>query len=258
VLPSEPSQLSHAAPVDSSWKSLCVVGGITALFTTALVPAEIVIGLLPGVEDIVSRTIAVTDWFTLFRTHWFLGLRNLGLLNMVGVVLLAPTILAIYSVLRRDTEAYAALAAIIFFVGMAVYLASNRAFPMLFLSHQYVRATTEAQRSLLAAAGQTMLAEAESRSGILVIELALLLASALMLRGRVFSRVTACMGMVGNMLMMILEIAFMPPHGVGMVVAAAGGLSTVVWYFLVGRRLLQLGRLLTGDRSLEHFGESRC
>jgi hypothetical protein len=43
--------------------------------------------------------------------------------------------------------------------------------------------------------------------------------------------------------MMILETAFMPPSGVGMVIAAGGGLFTMAWYLLMGRRLLQLGRL---------------
>jgi hypothetical protein len=81
----------------------------------------------------------------LFQNHWFVGLRNLGLLNLIGAVLLAPTILAIYAPLRRDNEAYAAFGTILFFVGTAVHLASSRAFPVLPLSGQYVRATTDAQ-----------------------------------------------------------------------------------------------------------------
>jgi hypothetical protein len=45
---------------------------------------------------------------------------------------------------------------------MAVYIASNRAFAMLSLSGQYASATTDAQSSLLNAAGQAMLAEGKT------------------------------------------------------------------------------------------------
>ncbi|MGA9061328.1 MAG: hypothetical protein WB341_06640, partial [Terracidiphilus sp.] len=227
---------------DRSWKSLSTIGGITALISILLAPAEVVIGLPPGVQDTLARTVTVTDWFSLFQNHWFLGLRSLGLLNIAGGILFIPAILAVCSVLRRDNEAYAALGAILFFIGVAVYLAGSRAFPMLLLSHEYATAATDAQRALLAAAGQSMLAEAESRSGLLLIEFAFLVISAAMLKSTSFSETTAYTGMLASILMMTLEIAFIPPHGVGMAVAAAGGLAMMTWSFLVGLRLLQLGR----------------
>lgn len=237
------NQLSYAAPVDSGWKSLCKVGGVTALAAVALAPAEVAIALLPGVDQTLAHTVTVIDWFRLFQNHWFLGLRSLGLLNLIGAALLMPTILAIYSVLRRGHDAFAALGTILFFVGIAVYVAGSRAFPMLSLSGQYASAATDGQRSLFAAAGQAMLAEGQSRAGILLIESACLVISIVMLRGAVFSKLTAWAGILGNMLMMILEIAFIPPRGVGMAVAAAGGFSTMAWYFLIGRGLLRLGSL---------------
>ena len=65
-------------------------------------------------------------------------------LNLIAAVLLTPTILAIYSAIRRDHEAYGAFGTILFFVGLPVYgLASSRALPMLSLSSQYASATTD-------------------------------------------------------------------------------------------------------------------
>ena len=237
----------------SSWKGLYKVGGTTALITVVVVVAEIAINYFPGVADASQRTVTVVDWFTLFQNHWFVGLRNLGLLNLIGAVLLAPTILAIYAPLRRDNEAYAAFGTILFFVGTAVYLASSRAFPMLSLSGQYATATTDAQRSLLIAAGQTMLAEGQSRAGILVIEFACLVISAVMLRGKVFSKASAYAGILGNLLLIAFEIilALVPKVlDVGMVIAGGGGLSILTRYFLVGRRLLQLGAPLNDQASI--------
>jgi hypothetical protein len=211
-----------------------------------VVLAEIAITFLPGVASASQKTVTIIDWFTLFQNNWLLGLRNLGLLNLIGAALLAPTFLAIYSVLRRDNEAYGALGTILFFLGMAVYLAGSRAFPMLSLSGQYASATTDAQRSLLIAAGQTMLAEGQSRAGIPLIEFASLVISVIMLRGKVFGKATAYTGILGNVLLMVVEavLTFMRTlPNLWMVIASGGGLLVMTWYLLVGRRLLQLGRL---------------
>ena len=243
---SELKQVIDAGTAESGWKGLYKLGGITALIVLVGPLAEVLIGFLPGVARLTQRTVTVIDWFTLFQTHWFLGLRNLGLLNIIGAALLAPTFLAIYSALRRDSEAYGAFGTILFFVGMAVYIASNRAFAMLSLSGQYASATTDAQRSLLIAAGQAMLAEGQTRAGIPLIEFASLVISVVMLRGKVFSKATAYAGILGNVLLMVFEaiLAFVPAFlNVGLVIAGGGGLAIMIWYLLVGRRLLQLGRL---------------
>jgi hypothetical protein len=241
---SEPEQLLDSVPVDSGWKNLYKVGGITVLIVFLIPLAEVVISYLPGVERATQGTVTVVDWFTLFQTHWFLGLRNLGFLNLIAVILLAPTVLAIYSATRRDHEAYGALGTILFFVGLAVYLASSRAFPMLSLSGQYASATTEAQRSLSIAAGQAMLAEGESRAGIPLVEFACLVISIVMLRSKVFAKTTAYAGILGNVLLIAVETVltlFRTLPQWGMVLAVVAGLAMMSWYFLVGTRLLKLG-----------------
>ena len=208
-----------------------------------MVLAEIAIGFLPGVAQASQRTITVADWFTLFQNNWFLGLRNLGLLNLIGEALLTPAFLAMYFALRRENEPWAALGAILFFMGMAVYLADNRAFAMFSLSGQYASAATEAQRPVLVAAGQTMLVEGLNRLGIFLIDLAGLVISAVMLKGRVFGKTVGYAGVVGNGLMIVFEIiqAFVPVwFHAGLYLAMCGGVAIMVWYVLVGRRLLQL------------------
>ncbi len=227
---------------NSDWKDLYRIGGVTALIAVLIAPAEVVINFLPGVAKATASTVTVAEWFTLLQDNPLLGLRNLGLLNLCGAALLAPSFLAVFSALRRDHESFATFGTILFFVGIAVYLSGNRAFPLLSLSRQYAAAATDAQQSLLLSAGQAMLTEGQSRAGILLIEFSGLFLSVIMLRGNVFDRVTACTGVLGNSLMMVVETFFVPPHGAGMVFAASGGLSIVTWYLLMGRRLLQLGR----------------
>jgi hypothetical protein len=160
-----------------------------ALITVVVGLIEIMITFLPGGNTPYET---VTDWFTLFQNNWFLGLRNLGLLNIIIAVLGIPTFLALYGAHRRVNQAYAALAMIISFIGVAVFLATNRAFPMFELSNQYAAATTDAQRAMLTAAGQVMLSVGQSHTpgtflGFCLSEVADLIISVVMLRSKICS-----------------------------------------------------------------------
>jgi hypothetical protein len=226
------------------WRGYYTVAGTAMLFSVLVVVAEILIGFLPGVAHASQRTVTVIDWFTLFQNNWFLGLRNLGLLNLIGAALLTPAFLAMYFALRRESEAWAALGVTLFFMGMAIYLAENRAFAMLSLSGQFARAATEAQRTLLGAAGQAMLVEGSNRVGLFLIDAAGLVLSAVMLRSKIFGKATAYVGVVGNGLMIVLEMILASAPGwsnVWLIVAMCGGVSIMAWYLLVGRRLFQMG-----------------
>jgi hypothetical protein len=190
------------------------------------------------------------DWFHLFQSNWFFGLRNLGLLpNILTLILLIPLFLSLYAVHRQTGGACAALALIISLVGTAIYLSNNAAFPMWALSAKYSAATTEAQRSLLAAAGEAILARGEdftpgSFTGFLFAELATFVISFVMLRGGIFSKGTAYAGILGGLLLTVFTVwsTFIPVYfEAAMIVAMLGGLASIVWYVLTARRLFQLG-----------------
>ncbi len=64
-----------------------------------------------------------------------------------------------------------------------------------------------------------------------------------MLKGNVFGKATAYAGILGNVLLMVVEIILtllrtLP--GWGMAIAVGVGLSMMTWYFLVSRGLFQL------------------
>jgi len=71
-----------------------------------------------------------------------------------------------------------------------------------------------------------MLVEGLSRTGIFLIDTAGLVLSAVMLRGKIFGKATATAGVVGNGLMIVLEmiLAFAPGWStVWLIVAMCGG-----------------------------------
>ena len=191
---SKPSKLYPVTNIEteeSRWRGLYKVAGVTAIISVIVGLIESIIMFLPGGS---TSPETVTGWFALLQNNWFLGLRNLGLMNIIFIPLGIPTFLALYAAHRRTNKAYVALVAmIISFVGITVFLATNRAFPMLELSNQYASAVTDAQRSIITTAGQSMLSVGKSHVpgtfiGFVLGEIAGIIISVFMLWGKIFSK----------------------------------------------------------------------
>jgi hypothetical protein len=232
---------------ESNWKSLYGIGGVAALSTVLVGLVEIGITLLPGGNKAYET---VFDWFTLFQSNWFMGLRNLGLLNILFCALDIPIFFALYGAHRRTNRTLAALATIFSFIGVAVFYATNRAFAMLDLSNQYALATGEAQKAMLAAAGQALLSVGKSHTpgtfiAFFLSEISSLLISVVMLQSKVFGKANAWVGIVGFAALLVFEICttFVPAlQGAAMILALLGGISSLVWGVLVARKLFELAR----------------
>jgi hypothetical protein len=238
--------LSGAA--DPAWKALYVVGGVAALLTVLNGLAEIGITFLPG-GGLSSSPLTAVEWFSLYRSHPFLGMRNLGLLNVFFTVLSIPVFYALYAAHRRTQQAFAGLSLLAALLGVAVFLATNRAFPMLELSSRYAAAGTEAQRSALASAGEAMLAVGQSHTAGTFLAFFLSTAagigiSIVMLRAKLFSKASAILGIAGFSLLLIYELTsdFAPGFSASFMFALSGGLFSLLWDLLVGLRLLGLAR----------------
>ncbi|HEY3367969.1 MAG TPA: DUF4386 family protein [Symbiobacteriaceae bacterium] len=230
---------SHAETVDSRWKSLYKVGATTALIVVLVSLLDVILTFLPG-----SRS--VIDWFTLFQQNRFLGLRDLGLLNVITNAFTVPMVFALYVVHRRANPAYAALAAILFFMGATIYIANNTAFPMLTLSDQYSAATIASQKSLFVAVGQALLAREDLTAGAFMGfffgEVGQIILAVVMLRSRIFSKWTAWAGLAGFGLLLVFNIcaAFAPAiYAVAMLLGVGGGLLVMAYYCLIAQRLFQ-------------------
>jgi len=244
-------QVMQAGNGEGNWGSIYKLGGAAALGAVLVGLAEIGITFLPG-GGMSAGAETVLDWFALFQKNWFLGLRNLGLLNIFITALGIPVYLALYGAHRKGGQsAYAALATIVYFIGVGVFMATNRAFPMLALSEQYAGATNEAQRAMIAAAAQAMLSVGQSHTpgtflGFLFSEISGIIISIVMLRNRVFSKAAAYAGIGGFGFLLAFEIgaSFAPGLGiVSMLLAMTGGLLSMAWYVLIAMRLFRLGRV---------------
>jgi hypothetical protein len=248
---SEHSQSNHVGLVDSSWNKFYKVAGIAALLALVVMVLEILITFLPGGARTMPDTLDVVDWYELFNHNAFMGLRNLGLMNIISILFGIPIYLALYGVHRNTNRAYALFAAVLYFIGLAVYISNNTAFSMFALSSKYATATTPTQKSLIVAAGESLLAQGESHTpgtfiGFFLCEIAGIAISVVMLHGRVFSRINAYTGIVGSGFLLLFDIcsAFVPAlFQAAMILVMIGGISSLVWYVLIAQKLFLLGKL---------------
>lgn len=114
---------------------------------------------------------------------------------------------------------------------------------------EYAVATTDLERVSLVAAGQGMLSVGQSHTpgtftAFLLADLAGIMMSVVMLRGKAFARINALLGIVGFALLLVFEVLASFVSGLdsaAWVIVMAGGLLITVWYVLLALRLFGLG-----------------
>ena len=247
TLSQKENKVSHSANGNSTWESIYKIGGVAALSAVLVGIIESMIQFLPG-GNVPHETIL--EWFLLFQASPFMGLRDLGLLNLFLNALAIPIYFALYAAHKENrNQPYAALAVIISLLGIGVFFATNRAFSMLDLSNQYAAATTDAQRAMLEAAGKSMISVGASHTpgtflGFFLSEVAGLMISIVMLRGKIFSKTNAYAGILGFSILLVIEYfsTFSGLSDVMMILFMIGGLLSMAWYILIAKRLFQLGK----------------
>jgi hypothetical protein len=111
---------------------------------------------------------------------------------------------------------------------------------MLSLSDQYAAATTDGQRDLLLAAGQAMLAIYNGTAfhvSYVIGAVAFLVIAVVMLRSTEFSKATAYLGIAANVIALGLYVP-----AIGIYISIFSVLFLFIWYILIARKLLELGR----------------
>jgi hypothetical protein len=171
-------------------------------------------------------------------------------LEVLMYAMYALVFLALYVVLRKVSKSGMAIALILALLGIAIFFATNNPFSMLSLSSKFAAATTDVERSTLLAAGEAILANTNQRVvggfniGFFLVSIAGLIVSSVMLRAISFTRLTAYAGILafGLSLVDYLRQVLTTSAIIALLVILPGALLLVVWFSLVGRRLLQLGR----------------
>ena len=228
---------------DSKWINLYKVGGMAAIIAAVLLLIEII------VFTIWPQPSTVLGYFTLLQTNKIIGLIDFYLLEVIAYILFIPMFLAIYFALRRFNESYMLIAIFMAILGITIFLSTNNSFSMLNLSNQYVNATTEAQKAIILAAGQTLVVNTGQRAiggfnmGLLLISVAGVIMSTIMLKSNNFGNKTAYVGILAfaislaeyvRMIIVPSELTLL------LIIAILSGVLLMIWLVLVGQSLIKM------------------
>jgi len=237
------TQITNDQVVDTKWRSLYKAGGAGALIVGTLLLIEMIAYIATSAPSLADAA----GWFSLFHNNRFIGLVDFGILELYALVLFVPMFLALYAVLRRASESYMAIAAILAIVGIAVNFATSKLFSLLTLSDLYAAATTEAMKYQFLAAGQATLAVGAlggiggSVEGGIPLAVSGVIISVIMLRSNILGRAVGYVGVLANGIGLVMYFnAALAPAMSGSPFFGVFFLLSVIWFFLIGRKLLQL------------------
>ena len=226
--------------VEGRWRGLLRAGAIAAVLIAILVIGEM------AVYAALPRSESAADHLTLLAENWLAGLLTLDLLGALAYLLFIPTILALYVLLHRSSEGLMLTAAVLFFIGVANFLATNTALPALALARDHASATTELERAEILGAARAVFAlfnENAFLSSYVIVSVAWSLTGVAMLRGGPFGRAVAVAGIltgVAGVLAVILEHISEALVDVAVPVYFAAIVLLLLWASLIARRLWQL------------------
>lgn len=242
-------QMTGAKISGSNWQALYRVAAMAALLVVFVGVLDMALAMSGG-DARENSTITTLEWFTLFQTRPISAFSNLGFMNLLYQTLGIPLYLALYHIHRKGSQAFAALAMILFCVGGITYFSTNTVFSVFALSRQYAAATTEVQKSALLAAGDAVLAQGADLTpgvflGFFFSELGGIWMAFVLLKDGIFRKVTAWVGILALSCMIVFNslTAFAPQSfSLAMSFASVGGLLSIAYYILLARRLWQLAQ----------------
>ncbi|MGB4441755.1 MAG: hypothetical protein WBJ62_05970 [Coriobacteriia bacterium] len=211
-------------------------GAVAALATVAITLFQIVAGVLWPPPDFAPTTAAATHILEMAQTAPLLTFVKLDGLMLIDYVLLAVVYVALYAALRRAQPSLMTLGTVFALMAITLYFAVNPAATALVLAGQYV---VDGSATGVVAAMQAVLAGFQGTGFLvhyLVMGVAGILVGLAMLRSDVFSRGTAIAGILQGA-MMLVPVTF---GTVGLLFALGSLIPFIVWFVLVGKRLLRL------------------
>lgn len=228
-------------------KRLLILGAISAMTVLAGAFLDIIAGTLTD-GNLTELPASAAEWYARIHASPLLGVYHLDLLNMILQILFIPAWYALYLAHRNKHRPQAALALIVFLTGTVVLVTASAALPMADLSRRYFATDDAATRGMLAAAGEALLARGTHGSmgafaGFLLPNIAGFMMSLVMLRGGVFSRTNAWLGIMGSLLMVVyvVLVTFVPQaKAMATLIAAPGGLLLMGWIGCFAVRLIKI------------------
>jgi hypothetical protein len=234
--------------IGASWKWIYKLAAVAALLAMSANLADIILGF-GGTDMVTYGTKSAIEWISIYQASWFRGVYALGILNIVYMLAMLPVYFALFGAHFENQAVAAALTVVVFLTAMSMYISNNAAIPLLVLSGKYSLASSELERNILVAAGEAVLSRGEDFTAgtfipLFLSGLAAICISIIMLRGGIFGKVHAWIGIVGFTFLSLFTIiaTFVPAlySFAFYFLGSIGGLLALSWFALTARRFFQL------------------
>jgi hypothetical protein len=187
----------------------------------------------------------IEECFLMLKENRLHGLLRLDILTVFVMPLYYLLFYCIYLALKGSGDGILTISTIIIFAGLTLFLATPSVFSYVYLSDAYATSAIVSEKNQLLAAGQAIIASdmwhgTGAKIGGILLQSGALMISLLMLKSRVFNKLTAYTGIVthGLDLAHILVGFFLP--ALGNILMAMAGPLYLLWFPLIGTRLFKL------------------
>jgi hypothetical protein len=233
---------------DPSWRGLYRAGGVSAILAGVILIVAVLLDFSVQPAPIADGA-ATLQYIASHRSLYILE----QVLWLVPSVLAMVVFLALPMALKHLNKSYAAIGALIGIASWALTLAwpttGGGGHALVYLSDQYVAATTAAQRTAFATAAEGFIAQNTIPTITGVLEpVGILILSLLMLKG-VFHKSVAYFGIVTGALGIMSE-ALRPILGVGY---AVYGVLLILWFLVIGWNLYRLAASSSHSRMAKNL-----
>ena len=223
--------------IDPRWKDLYNIGAIASILQLVIVILAVAAFFIWPYAPGFTSTEAV---FTAIQNDRLGGLMALDFFLLAGSLVSVVTYLAMYVSLKRVNESLALIALALGLIAVAALIPARPISEIITLSDRYAAATTDAERNLVLAAGESLLALFNGTSWLIYYFLGPisgLISSFLMLRSRFFKKATAYVGLVTS----IVACGILLP-GLGAILAMLSMLGYMIWNVQLALEFFRLGR----------------
>jgi hypothetical protein len=239
---------------DAKWKTLYRAGAVAPLIALALYCSQFIL-LVFG--DPFPTTIE--GWFALFQRDKLLGLWYLNALDIVSFALLGIMFLALYVALRRVRPSWMLIALYFALLGVVVFIVPRvLTLSIATFSDLHAAATTEAQRTMYLAAGETLTQVSTATPqtlGFLLMTIAGLIISVVILRSQSFGQAPALgraagyVGIVGFAIALANYISWIIAPSIAAVLMPINGLLWLLWWLMMSVGLFRLAKDISNQEA---------
>jgi len=187
----------------------------------------------------------IEETYTILQDNRLAGLLRLDILTIFVMPFYYPLFYSLFTALRKNDNHLSALSMILAFAGLTLFLAAPSVFSYVHLGDKFAAASSEQQRNLLIAAGESVYAAdiwhgSGPRVGGLLLQTGALLISVAMFRSALFTRATAIVGIVTHGLDLIHIIIGFFSVAAGNAIMFIAGPLYLIWFPMVGAGLFKI------------------